>query len=136
DRHLSQREGPRSAVPRCVRGPAGPAWHRPLRECAVASAAFDAVAANTLSVTRPVAAEDPRAPGPIRLRRVPAPHEGHWLSRRIGPRLWRARHHTELEYDRGDREGAGSQSLIRIRSSARRSRRASVLTQDVSGLSE
>src|ERR1019366_3808171 len=50
---------------------------------------------------------DPREGQPVRLRCVPAPHEGHQLPRHIRPALWGPGHHAQLEYHHRDRQGAG-----------------------------
>ena len=97
----------RADVSESFRGPTRATRHRPLRERPVQTSPLGAVDAHELSFHGQVAAEDPREGQPVRLRRVPASHEGHRLPRHARPALWSPGHHAQLEYHHGDRQGAG-----------------------------
>ena len=51
--------------------------------------------------------KNPHEGRPVRLRPLPAPHEGHQLSRHVRPHLWSAGHHAQLEHHHRDLQGAG-----------------------------
>src|SRR5439155_15914922 len=97
-------------VSQSFRGSAHATRHRTLRERPVPTPPLGAVDAHEFSVQRHVAAENPREGQSVRVRTVPAPHEGHRLPWHVRPALWGTGHHAQLEYHDRDRQGLADAS--------------------------
>src|SRR5207247_4587215 len=78
-------------------GPGDATRHRPLCERPVPTPPLGAADTDELSSQRQVAAENRSEGEPVRLRPLPASHEGNRLPRRVRPALWRSGQHTQLE---------------------------------------
>ena len=78
----------------------------PLCQRAIPAPSLDAVDAHAFPVQRSMADEDPHQTKPIRHRNVQAQHEGHRIPRCTGPALRCLSDHSQMEYHRGDCQGA------------------------------